>query len=678
MHARLWALVALLPIACGWAWFLSSVPVQRWNSQRSKDSTRIALGDYLFDFSSQTVTPLLDDLTAATGVPNPRGFSYRTIRLEDHAAGKTKATSPQMTFRSTVYDHREKRMVHDFELSVADGYPQFINERFLVVQTSKELRWLDLNRGTQDWQSVPNLKPERPVVMPDFPNSVFRRTYHDSKVSALSATELFRFTDEGQLLLLTTWSHAASFAPSFDDTKFSGGRIYSLDVTGAFLESRSTVDGQLVASIPLEAPVASFSFWHGTDTLLEKGTQNVFYSLAGKRIVNPLDTSVWKGSLCDLSPDAKICLWTDFQRAIVTDAESGEWVCEIKEVGHGFFGRFVFLDSKTLISTDNSWGLTLRRHDLATGETLLRWRPFWWILPCLIPLAIASLVWIWFWIRLPKPNANWGWCDFYILMSLCMLGLVARVLCIGDPSDLTRPSFRYAQAICSSGIFVSWYMLFFGSQRWIIRAIYMLATYSIVLLSLAAVLHDKPLEACQGLIAVSLPALFAIPIWIVVTISLWIKRSRAQKQIALPLRQHTIQMRDLFWFMGVMAVVMLGLKPLLPGMGAWLQIPWGLVITAWVAICSSLGLATALTQNKLGRRLGIVLCGLAVLPSFVDIVMLNIGGEFWWLPLTLGRISDVPFLMGCLSTVAITFVLAKCFKQSSPGEAVGSSYSPSK
>ena len=675
---RLWALVALVPIACGWAWFLSSVPVQRWNSQKFKDSTRIALGDYRFDFSSQTVTPMWEDLTAVTGFPNPRGFSYKTIRLEDHVTGKTKGTSRQMTFRNTVYDHREKRMVHDFELSVSDGYPQFIHERMLVVQTSKELRWLDLNRGTQDWQSVPNLKSERPVVLSDYPNSVFRRTYYGPKATTQSTTELFRFTDEGQLLLLSTWSHAASWNPSFDDTNFSSERIYSLDVTSAFLESRSTVDGRLVDSIPFEAPITSFSFWYHDDVLLEKGTQKNFHSLAGKPLVNPLDSSVWKGSLYAISPDAKSCLWTDFQRAIVTEAASGKWLCEIKEVGQEFGGRFVFLDSKILVSTDNSWGLTLRQHDITTGETLLRWRPFWWILPCLIPLAIATLVWIWFWIRLPKPNTNWGWFDLYILMSLCMLGLVARVLCVGDPTDLSRLSFRYAQAICASGIIVAWYMLLFGSQRWIIRLIHLLATYSIVLLSLAAVLRDRPIEACQGLIVVSLPALFALPVWIVIAISLWIRRSRAQKQNGLPVRQHTIQMRDLFWFMGVMAVVMLGLKPLLPGMGAWLQMPWGLMITAWVGICSSLGLATALTQHKLGSRLGIVLSGLAALPSFVDIAMMNIDGEFWWLPLTQGRVSDVPFLMGCLSTVAITFVLAKCFKQSPAIAVADSAYSPSK
>jgi hypothetical protein len=137
-------------------------------------------------------------------------------------------------------------------------------------------------------------------------------------------------------------------------------------------------------------------------------------------------------------------------------------------------------------------------------------------------------------------------------------------------------------------------------------------------------------------------------------------------------------MRDLFWFMGVMAVVMLGLKPLLPGIGIWLQLPWGLVITAWVAICSSLGLATALTQHKLGSRLGVVLVGITVLPSLVDVAMMNIDGEFWWLPLTQGRVSDVPFLMGCLSTVAITFVLAKCFKQSSAIAVADSAYSPSR
>lgn len=655
-----------------------SVPVQRWNSQKFKDSTRIALGDCLFDLSSQTVTRLLDDSTAAAGFPNLRGFSYKTVRLENRIAGTTEGTSRQMTFRNTVYNHREKRMVHDFELSVSDGYPQFINERMLVVQTSKELRWLDLNRGTQDWQSVPNSKAERPVVITDFPNSVFRRTYYDPKAATQSTTELFCLTDEGQLLLLSTWSHAASWNASFDDSTFSGAKIYSLDVTGSILESRSTVDGRLVDSIPFEAPITSFSFWYHDDVLLEKGTQNVFYSLAGKPMVNPLDASVWQGSFHAVSPDAKTCLWTDFQRAIVTNAASGKWVCEIKEVGQKFGGRFVFLDSKTLVSLDNRWGLTLRQHDATTGETLLRWRPFWWILPCLIPLAMATLSWIWFWIRLPKPNANWGCCDFYILMSLCMLGLVARVLCIGDSTDLSRLSFRYAQAICSSGIIVAWYMLFFGSQRWIIRLIHLLATYSIVLLSLAAVLRDQPIEACQGLLVVSLPALCALPIWIVIAISFWIMRSRARTQIGLPLRQHTIQMRDLFWFMGVMAVVMLGLKPLLPGMGIWLQLPWGLVITAWVAICSSLGLATALTQHKLGSRLGVVLVGITVLPSLVDVAMMNIDGEFWWLPLTQGRVGDVPFLMGCLSTAAITFVLAKCFKQSPTIAVVDSAYSPSR
>ncbi|MCY2984116.1 MAG: hypothetical protein NTY15_10850 [Planctomycetota bacterium] len=657
---RIRVLAVLVPIVCGWGWFISAAPIIRWNNQSLSSNKRVVFGDYLFDLSTKTATPFVDDLTAKSFPPNANGFSYRSAAKKDLSLGKQKAPSPEVTFRNTVYNHSQGRMVHDFEVTIGrNTWPRFVTERFLVVEAAEELRGLDLSRSKEDWQVLSIAGSGKRIVWSHSEQPVFRRTYKNPTATTQGTTELFRFTEGGEIQLLTSWTHLANATLWFSDTKFSGNRIFSIDVTGANLESRSTLDGKLVESIPLETPVTSFAFWNATDCLCDIGVKGIFYSLNGKRLTNPVDQTAWQGSLRDLSPDARNCLWTDGKRAFITDAESGRLVCEIKE--HGL--RFVFLDSQTLISTDSGWGLTLRQHDLVTGETLLRWRPFWWMLPCLAALSSSTLVWIWLWIRMPKPDTNWGWSDFYILLSLIMAGLISRVTFVGDPNDTSRSSFLYAQAVCSSGIFLAWTMLFFGSQRWILRLIHLLAVYGIVLISLAVVLPDRPLEACQGLIMVSLPSVFALPIWIAVAIYSRLRQRARSERSDDSLKQQSIQLRELFWLMGIVALCAIGLKPLLPGMGAWFQLPWGLLQLAWVTVSACTGIVTALSRNRRWERVGFILCTISLCLLTVDVSMISIHGEFWQFRYSNWLGTHASLLIACVGTLVTSFVFARCLKQ---------------
>ena len=654
------ALAVLVPIACGWGWFISAAPIIRWNNQKLFDNKRIVFGDYLFDFSKRTATTFVDDLTAKSFPPNANGFSYRAAAKKDLSHGKLKALSPEVTVRNTVYNHSQRRMVHDFEVSIGrNSWPRLVTERFLVIEEAQELRWLDLSRSTEDWHVLSIAGSGKRIVWPHSELPIFRRTFPDPAAKTQGTTELFRFTEEGEIQLLTSWSHLASTTPDIYDAKFSGNRIFSIDVTGANLESRSISDGKLVESIPLETPLTSFAFWLNKDCLGDSGVKGIFYSFNGKRLINPLDQTAWKGSLRDITPDAKICLWTDFKRAYISDAESGRLVCEIKEPEASFF----FLDSQTLISTDSGWGLTLRQHDLATGETLSRWRPFWWMWPSLAVLSISTLVWIWLWVRMPRPQPDWGWIDFYILLSLIMAGLIARVICVGNPNDTSRLSFLYAQMVCSSGIFLAWTMLFFGSQRWILRVIHWLAVYGLVLIALAVVLPDRPLEACQGLIMVSLPSFFALPIWIAVAIYSRLRQGTRREQSNDSLRQQSIQLRELFWLMGIVALCAIGLKPLIPGMGAWHQLPWELLQLAWVTVCAFTGLVTSLSRNRRWVRVGFILCTISLCLLTVDVSMISIHGEFWKSRYSIWLGTHARLLIACLGTLVTSFLFAQCLKQ---------------
>ena len=665
MSSRFWALAILVPIACGWGWFVSSTPIFRWNNQRSHDASRVVLGDYLFDFSSHTAKPYVDDGTAASLFPQANGRSFR-VNLENLSelqkeAKRKGGVSSAVKLRVTGYDHRESKMVYDFDTSIEDQPGAFYaNQWFVLIPTSEGLRWLDWTQESRNWQILLNAGSTQPWVWQHAELPIFSRTSTNPVIPTQATTELFRLANDGQLRLLTSWTHLVSITPNYYDTKFSGDRIYSVDLTGTKLECRSLSDGTLVDSFTLDGPVKSFRFSWTDDYIVETGSQWYYYSFTGKRIDNPLVEAKPNRISLKLSPDAVLGQWSDSKRSLITETESGRTVCEIKEPGMSY----LFLDSQTLISWDNSWGITLRQYDLQTGATLVRWHPFWWVWPYLAVLSIATLGWVLMWIQIPKCDAAWGWCDFYILMSLCMILLVTRVLIVGNAQDFSRLSFVYAREVCSSGIFIAWYMLFFSAQRWIVRLMHLLATHCIVLLSLVVVFHEIPLEACQGLVLVSTPALVGLPGFALIALcSLRFKPARDALSAAAR-RSNVIQIRDLFWLMAIVALVLVTIKPLLPGMGAWLQLPWMLVQLAWITLFAWVGVVAALTRNKLWGRIGAILVTAAFCLLAFDIGITCVAGEQWLTPYISWRFGVIDLLKGCLSALVVSFFLARCLKPS--------------
>lgn len=265
------------------------------------------------------------------------------------------------------------------------------------------------------------------------------------------------------------------------------------------------------------------------------------------------------------------------------------------------------------------------------------------------------------WIQVPKRDAAWGWFDFYILMSLCMIVLVTRVLVVGESTDVSRLSFIYAREVCASGIFIAWYMLFFSSQRWIVRLMQLLATYCIVLLSLVVVLHESPLEACQGLILVSTPALMGLPLFALIALcSMRFKLARSAQSAAAATRRHVVQIRDLFWLMAIVALVLVTIEPLLPGMGAWLQLPWMLVQLAWVTFFAWAGVATGLARDKRWARVGAVFVAVAFCLFVLDVGMTCMAGEYWRGSYGSWFVRNYDLLKGCLTTLVVSFFLARC------------------
>jgi hypothetical protein len=669
LFQRLRLLLVLVPIACGWGWFLCTVPVLQWNHKRFAHEHRVVYGDWVFDFSTQTATRYVDDSTAASMPPNANGVSYRQNGKLLPTEPGAKSSPPRRVVRNTVYDHRTKQLVHDFELPIDNILRcHFVTDRFYMIQSQESIEWLDLRHGTKDWQSIPNPELGDSFTWPHPSQPVIRCTYRSSISRNHRTTHLYRFQEDGQIQLLASWPHLTSTSSHFYDVKFSGDRVYTVDTTGAFLESRSIVDGSLIESIPFDAPLAAFNFSLSDDYVMERGN---FIGLNGKVLERPFDGTNTSRLYPNLSSDGKTCVWYRSERSLVTNAETGEVICEIQEPGD----RYEFLDSETLVSTSPGWGLTLRQHDLTTGKTLSQWSPFWWMWPSLAVLLVLSAIWTWSWVHFPKRITSmgspqeeavvpWGWIDFYVLLALSLAGLVARVLSVGFPEDVSRLSYLYAQAISISSLFLAWYMVFFSAQRWIVRVIRLLATYGIILIALVAAMRGSPLEACQGLFAVSLPAVYAMPFWTIGAVLAWRSRRRKDVKATETVRQHRIQMKDLFWLTGIAAVVLIAIRPLLPGMGARFQFHRELLQLVWAALCTWVGLGTGLTPNKRWARVGVVLCLVSAGLFGLSLVMLAIEGPFWQHRFLNGIGVNGFLVFHCSYVFATSFLFARCLKVS--------------
>ena len=131
-------------------------------------------------------------------------------------------------------------------------------------------------------------------------------------------------------------------------------------------------------------------------------------------------------------------------------------------------------------------------------------------------------------------------------------------------------------------------------------------------------------------------------------------------QSALTARSHVIQIRDLFWLMAIVALVLVTIKPLLPGMGAWLQLPWMLVQLAWVTFFAWAGIASGLARDKRWGRVGAVFVAAAFCLLVLDVGMTCMAGEYWRGAYGSWFVRNYDLLKGCLTTLVVSFFLARC------------------
>ena len=655
-RARMTLLLLLVPLSALWCWLCIHAPIFGWNNLTNfGDGQRFSLGHqtwidgFVFDIGDRHVASVKDKWEAEPAGP---GFGM--------SGSLVASTSSQLTVRLDLTSHSERRVVR----SIERDFPVLSNfriaaGRFVVADGDGKIQWLDVEDPNEEWHTLTN-QPGSEVwlwVHPQLP--VFRRTaikpQPPSQKLPQKFTELYRFDAQGQLTLLGSWLNGSSGNNGPADVWFQGETIATCDLSGKFIELRSVEDGQLVKQLELSPPIdlttQKFRF---TDDLLtiESGGRYRYYCISCEKWLEPpwVDDDGWTPAALVLSPHARFALWMDFARAaaVITDPKTGSQLCQLKDVGE----RYVFLDGSTLISIDPWLGLTIRNHDLATGATLLTWRPFWWVLPGLLLAILAGACWIGAWLRMPTSEPFSAWLDLHLLLLVLMALIVLRIKSIGGDNDTLRMAYQHAIYLTSSFLFVAWAWLITGRESAISRLSHWLIVYIIVLGGLAQTLHKQTDLAWMGVALVTIPSLLALPIFLTARFRGWqwfcVKGSTQEIAASRP---GFMSLRQIMLVTAIFALLSLAARPLMPGLAGMFQLQWPIWEAAGVTLSGLVALCLANSNHVQWKRLAAGIAIVVVLLLVADALALAIHARGWiplgWRP----RAMAVRHGLGLYATV---------------------------
>ncbi len=637
LRKRIHLLFLLLPLGALWWWLCLHAPIPDWNGlSPSRDGKRFGLSHHRERWQDWTLFDIDRRHFESTNVPLAGlGGSYHISVI--HSDKK------QRKLRLDLFSQLEQRLVRSIEMSIPlDSFPRVVSERFVVHDNAHEILWMDLTDPTETWKSFPVPRGDGSWLLPHPRLPVFRRSASKpvppgSTQPPQSYTELFRIDGQGKLSMLSSWSTSDSGNQALRSAWFQGDTIVSLDPSGAAIEVRSLDDGALLRSIELIPAVdlskQKFCFDDGY-FFVEDGRRYRYYCLAHEKwLVPPLDVDANSTrAAMSLSADSSTALWESRldRAAVITDPVTDAQICKIQTPGE----RFAFLDPKTLISIDSWFALTIRRHDLRTGATLLTWRPFWWVLPVFLVAVLTSVVWVGSWLRMQRRGAIWAWVDMHILLSLLMVLIVIRLKVVGDPVDTSRMPYQHAIYVTSGFLFVAWAWLFFGFGSIISRLSHLLIVYAILLGGLAQVLAKDTHLAWMGVALVSIPSLLALPVFL----TAWIRGWRWSSVDNEPGQEYAvantelITLRQIMIVTAVFAVLSMAVRPLVPGLAGVLQLQWPIGQAAAVTASGLTALFLAIEKRSLLRRVGLGIAVGLVLLLVVDAISLATYAG-WWKPI---------------------------------------------
>ena len=648
LRARTCLLLLAIPLAVLWWWLCWQVPKSDWNGLNSlADGKRFSLTrqtdpwreSIVFDLERQQYDSFQEATYGVPFAPTEVRFSISNIRVD----------KLQHRLQLNLFDPGDLRLIRSIEMSLPlDVYPRIVAGQFIVADTSEEIRWLDLKDSSETWQTMPMERGSASWQWSHPSLPVFRRsTIKSAQLSGTQAqqhfTELFRFNEQRKLELICSWPTGNVGMQAGRSAWFQGNTATSLDLSGAFIEVRSLDDGQLLKKLTLAPPVdlskQRVSFSDGL-MLLKGGSGIRYYSITHEKwLAAPFDSEQdWTRATLQISNDSKVALWglPSKQTAVITDPVTDRQICRITEPGESY----EFLDSKTLVSIDSWFGLTVRQHDIQTGATLLTWRPFWWALPLFVIAILGSVVWVCRWLCLARPSVIWAWGDLHLLHLLLIVLIVLRIRAVGDTADIGRLPYLHAIYLTSGFLFMAWAGVVAGGGSIVSRLSRCLVVYAIVLGGLAQTLgtNQQTLATTQqlawmGVALVTVPSLLALPIFLMARVRSWslvTALSDSARQGA-KTRKDSVTLRQILVVTAVVACVALAVRPLASGIAGVTQLQWPVWQAAGITFSGLTAMLLATSKNTRLQRIGSGLAASIVLVLIVESFCLATYGG-WWRP----------------------------------------------
>ena len=621
----------LVPVAVLWWWLCTQVPYE-WkdmgyvaaiDSQRV--SSQISRNNYtscmVFDLAKRTVTPT-DHWVKGSERP-ASGFSLVNEMVKQ--AGGDAPNRLEMK----LYDHQQQDYVRTLEHTFPIGsYPRLVGGRYIVATARTEIIWLDLQAQVEQWNTLPvsSAAVDSEDLIGSDPYPTFVRQYikpvpATSPAPPQAIAECYRFDEQGQPVLQTTWTvfGKQSHVTIVDDA------ILSINSAATHIDHRSLIDGQVFKSVPLAEPIDILqeSYGFNKESLeVWNGSATRYHSIdTGRVIKNPYSTSSGKTRTFQfMSPNRQLVvtwIWGTSQ-ATVANAVTDEVVCNIEDGGR----VYRFLDDRTLISLDTYLDLTIRQYDLASGQPVMTWRPFWWIWPWLGLATLSTVGWIWMWLhpsiakpkegRLPSHPLNQPllvWVDLNIVLCLLMALIVCRLVSTGDAADVSRPMYGHAIVLSIGYLVVAWCWLVLSSEPIVNRLAVLLSIYAIILGALAWTMSQELVRAWTGIALISTPGLLLVPL---AAIARWRGFKLQADQVAGTAKGRVTGMTvgQIMAVTVVFAILFMAARPLWPGIRGILAPAWELWRLLAVSFACGLGLFIGFGSYRWLARGGLMLSAL--------------------------------------------------------------------
>ncbi len=637
LKARIRLLLLLTPIFGLWWWLCSHAPISPWAGLGTHvNPKRLSLSHHREQWEDYTVFDIDNKTVERVGrryVPRNSKMSYNISVVQSN--------QQQQTIRVEFYSHLSKRVERSIELSLSsDDFIRVVGERYLVVGTSEEIVWLDLNTTVETWQRFQVSRGEQSWLWSHPTRPIFRRSAvkpaaPGSTHSPQNFTELFRFDENGQLSLLSSWPHSDSGYTGLRNAWFQDDVIASVDASSGSIELRALEDGMLVNVLKLGAPIdlsrQKFCLTDG-ELFVEDSGRYRYYSLKSERwLIPPFDSEDgWTHAALTLSTDSRIAVWQDRAKNVVvlTDPATDKQICSIREPGE----RVALIAPQTLVSIDSWFMLTIREHNTETGETILAWRPFMLILPALVVALLSSSLWIFAWLRL-QHSARWAWVDLQVLLLLLMILIVFRLRSIGDLSDINRLPYQHATYLSAGFLFSGWAWLALGKRSVLSRLSQLVLTYTIVFFGLTLTLVKQPHLAWTGLASVTVPGLIVLPLVLALRFRRWNwLHTKLRYNIHSFSKSETITLRQLMGLTAVIALMTLAFRPIIPGLAGLLQLKLSIVDTFMMTLVGITALLLAVSTHSSLRKLGIAVV-VGTVGLFIADTLSLAAYTGWWRPL---------------------------------------------